>query len=97
MEGMELYDHGLAHLMEGRPVDFLLTDVVLLGGMNGVEIAAEAKRLQSGIKVLYATGYTKNAVVHAGQLDPGVALVNKPYRRAELLEKIRAVLDRKKV
>ena len=61
--------------------------------MSGVEIAEQAKRLQPRIKVLYATGYAENAVVHSGRLDPGATLVNKPYRRAELLEKVRAVLD----
>ena len=61
--------------------------------MNGVEIAKEAKRLQPNIRVLYATGYAENAVIHSGRLDPAVTLVNKPYRRAELIEKARAMLD----
>ncbi len=83
----------IKHLKDARPFDLLFTDVVLPGGMSGLDIAQEAKRLQPGIGVLYATGYTKNAVVHNGELDPNVTLVNKPYRRQELLEKIRAVLD----
>jgi CheY-like chemotaxis protein len=80
-------------LEKGQPFDLLFTDVVLPDGMNGVEIAEEARRLQPGIKVLYTTGYAENAVVHSGQLDPGVTLVNKPYRRTELLKTARAVLD----
>ncbi len=67
--------------------------MVLPGAMSGVEIAAEAKRLQPDIEVLYTTGYAENAIVHKGQLEPGVTLVNKPYRRAELLGTIRAILD----
>jgi CheY-like chemotaxis protein len=79
-------------LKDGQPFDLLFTGVVLPGGMNGVEIAKEAKRIQPNIKVLYTTGYAENAVVHNEQLDPGVTLVNKPYSRVELLEKVRAML-----
>ncbi len=61
--------------------------------MSGVEIAAEAKRLQPDIEVLYTTGYAENAVLHNGALEPGVSLVTKPYRQAELLKKSRAMLD----
>jgi PAS domain S-box-containing protein len=73
--------------------DLLFTDVVLPGGMNGVEIAEYAQRIQPNINVLYTTGYTENAVVHQGKLDPGVTLINKPYRRAELLEMVHTILD----
>jgi len=83
----------IAQLEAGPAFDLLFTDVVLPGGMNGVEIAAEARRLQPGIKVLYTSGYTENVVVHNGQLDSGVTLVNKPYHSADLLEKVRAILD----
>ncbi len=97
-QGYEVVEAGngeeaINHLKTGQSFDLLFTDVVLPGGMTGVEIAEEAKRRQPGIKVLYATGYAENAVVHNGHLDPGVILVNKPYRRAELLGKVRAVLD----
>ena len=61
--------------------------------MNGVEIAEQAARLHPGIKVLYTSGYAENAVIHSGKLEEGVTLVIKPYRRAELLEKVRAMLD----
>ena len=81
------------HLRAGQPFELLFTDVVLSGEMNGIEIAEAATRLQPEIKVLYATGYAKDTVVHHGKLDPGETLVNKPYRRAELLEKVRAKLD----
>jgi PAS domain S-box-containing protein len=88
-DGAEAIDH----LNAGQPFDLLFTDVVLPGGMSGVEIAEAAIRLQPDIKVLYTTGYAENTIVHHGKLDPGVTLVNKPYRRAELLEKVRAILD----
>ena len=61
--------------------------------MNGIEIAEEAKRIRPCIKVLYTTGYAENAVAHQGQLDLDATLVNKPYRREKLLEKVRAMLD----
>ncbi len=61
--------------------------------MNGVDIVEEAKHLQPYIKALYTSGYAENAVVHNGTLAPGATVVNKPYRRAELLEKVRALLD----
>jgi PAS domain S-box-containing protein len=85
----------IRHLKDGKPFDLLFTDVILPGGMNGVEIADQAKTLQPGIKVLYTTGYAENLVVHHGRLDPDKTLVNKPYRRAELLEKVRSMLDGK--
>jgi len=73
-------------------VDLLFTDVVMPGGLSGPRLAEEAARLRPGIRVLYTSGYTENAVVHHGRLDPGVALLSKPYRRQELAEKLRAVL-----
>ena len=97
-QGYEVVEAGdgkeaIKHLKDGRAFDLLFTDVVLPGGMNGVEIAEEAKRIHPNIKVLFTTGYAENAVVHNGMLDPGVTLVNKPYRRVALLEKVRAILD----
>ena len=89
MDGKE----AIKHLKDGQPFDLLFADIALPGGMNGVEIAEEVKRIQPGIKVLYTTGYAENAVAHNGQLDPGVTLVNKPYRRAELLEKVREIFS----
>jgi PAS domain S-box-containing protein len=83
----------IKHLEDGGLFDLIFTDVVLPGGLNGVEIAEEAKRIQPNIKVLFTTGYAENAVVHHGQLDPATTLVNKPYRKTELLEKVRAILD----
>ncbi|MCH8167243.1 MAG: response regulator [Proteobacteria bacterium] len=74
------------------PFDLLFTDIVLPGGINGGEIAAEAKRLQPGIRVIYTTGYAEHAVVHNGKLDPGATLLTKPYRRTDLLREVHAAL-----
>jgi CheY-like chemotaxis protein len=73
-------------------VDMLLTDVVM-PGMNGRALAEEARRLRPKIKVLFMTGYSQNAIVHQGRLDPGVQLIQKPLSQAQLATKIRDLLD----
>ncbi len=85
----------IKHLKDERHIDLLFTDVVLPGGIDGIEIAEQAKQLQPNIKVLFTSGYAENSIVHNGELDPSVTFVNKPYRRAELLEKVRHILDQR--
>jgi len=81
-------------LLDGRPaIDLLFTDVVLRGGMNGKELADQIRRLVPGVKILYTTGYARNAIVHHGRLDPGVELITKPFSYSQLATKIRAVLE----
>jgi PAS domain S-box-containing protein len=77
----------------GLRFELLFTDIVLPGGMNGREIAEEVVRRAPGTKVLYSSGYTDNAIVHHGRLDEGVNLLSKPFRKAEMAQKVRAVLD----
>ena len=77
----------------GAQFDLLFTDVIMPGGMNGRELTDEIARLRPGIKALFTSGYTEDAIVHHGRLDPGVALLNKPYRKKDLAEKIRQVID----
>jgi PAS domain S-box-containing protein len=83
----------LAAIGEGGPFALLLVDVVLTGGMNGRQVAEAAASLAPNMKVLYMSGYTENAIVHHGRLDQGVHLLGKPFRRAELANKVRAVID----
>ena len=78
----------------GHPIDLLFTDVVMPGGMNGRELAEEAMRRRPGLKVLFTTGYTRNAIVHQGRLDPGLQMIGKPFTYQELGSRIRAILDR---
>jgi PAS domain S-box-containing protein len=81
-------------LAEVRDIDLLFTDVVLPAGMNGAELAREAVRVSPGIGVLYTSGYTDNAIVHHGRLEPGAELIAKPFRKEDLARKLRAILDR---
>lgn len=74
-------------------IDLLLTDIIMPGGINGPELAERVLSLRPGTRVLYTSGYTENAIVHHGRVDPGVALLSKPYRRQELASKVRSVLD----
>ena len=83
----------LEHVRAGAQFDLLFTDVIMPGGMNGRELTDEIARLRPGIKALFTSGYTEDAIVHHGRLDPGVALLNKPYRKKDLAEKIRQVID----
>ena len=85
----------LAMLEQGLKVDLLFTDVVMPGGMSGRQLVEKAATLRPELKVLYTSGYTENAIVHHGHLDPGVQMIRKPYRRQELALKIRTVLDQK--
>jgi PAS domain S-box-containing protein len=73
-------------------VDILFTDVVM-GGMTGRQLADALRQRAPALKVLYTTGYTRNAVVHNGVLDPGVAFLPKPFSVEDLAVKLRAVLD----
>ena len=76
----------------GQEFDLLFTDVVIPGGMSGRELADKVATLRPGLKILYTSGYTDNAIVHHGKLDDGVLLLTKPYRRNQLAEMIRKAL-----
>jgi CheY-like chemotaxis protein len=67
--------------------------VVLPRGMNGSALAKAAQERQAGLKVLYMSGYTRNAILHNGALDEGVQLITKPFRKADLAQKLREVLS----
>jgi two-component system NtrC family sensor kinase len=74
-------------------VDLLLTDVVLPGGMNGRQLADEVLKRRPGVKVLYITGYTRNAIIHHGRLDPDIELLTKPFTADALARKLRRIFD----
>jgi signal transduction histidine kinase len=82
----------LAQLDENPHVKLLFTDVVM-PEMNGKKLSEEALKRRPDLKVLFTTGYTRNAVVHGGVLDPGVNFISKPFTVRQLASKVRAVLD----
>ena len=72
-------------LLDANPsIEVLFTDIGLPGGMNGRQLADEARRRKPGLKVLFTTGYARNAIIHDGRLDPGVELITKPFTQAAL-------------
>ncbi|MEX0693778.1 MAG: ATP-binding protein [Rhodospirillales bacterium] len=83
----------LALLEVDTSFDLLLSDVILGGDMNGRQVADAARKALPGLKVLYMSGYTENVIVHQGRLDPGERLLSKPFRLADLAEKVRRALD----
>ena len=82
----------LSILQSGLAIDLLFTDVVMPGPLRSPDLARQAKLLLPDIAVLFTSGYTQNAIVHGGRLDPGVELLSKPYRREDLARKIRHML-----
>ena len=74
-------------------VDLLFTDVVLPGGMTGAQVAAQARGIKPDLKVLFTTGYARDAIVHHGRLDAGVHLITKPFNVSDLAIRVRDTID----
>jgi len=86
--------HAALRVLEREPdVRLLFTDVGLPGGLNGRQLADQALERWPTLKVLFTTGYARNAIVHHGRLDPGVELISKPFQIGDLAVKVRALLD----
>jgi CheY-like chemotaxis protein len=84
-DALELIDRGVEF-------DLLFTDVIMPGGMNGRQLADEAAKRRAGLKVLFTSGYTENAIIQQGRLAPGVLLLTKPYRKSDLARMLRLAL-----
>ncbi len=81
-------------IIEANPaVDLLFTDVIMPGTMNGRQLADIATQRRPRLRTLFTSGYTENAILHHGRLDPGVHLLAKPYRKPELARMIRVALS----
>jgi two-component system, cell cycle sensor histidine kinase and response regulator CckA len=98
-----LFSHGFTVLVEenpqqalkmskGQQIDLLVTDVVM-PDMNGPELHRQLLKTHPGMKVLYMSGYTNNAIVHHGVLDDGINFIQKPFAINDLDKKIDEVLN----
>jgi PAS domain S-box-containing protein len=84
---------GLEWIRREPGIDLLFTDIVLPGGMDGHRLAREARERRPGLKVLFTSGYARNAVLHDGRLEPGMDLLSKPFTGHALAARVRAALD----
>ncbi|MGA2409163.1 MAG: response regulator, partial [Candidatus Binataceae bacterium] len=75
-------------------IDLLFTDIGLPGGVNGRQLADMARAQTPRLKILFTSGYARNAIVHQGRLDPGVELLSKPFTLVQLSAKIQQVMQR---
>jgi PAS domain S-box-containing protein len=86
-------DEALRLFEENASIDVLITDVVMPGG-NGPELTKRLTARRPALKVIYMSGYTEEAIVHHGVLNPGIAFLHKPFTSETLKRKVREVLDR---
>ena len=84
----------LAILDQQNNIDLLFTDVVMEGGLNGVELVREALQRFPELKTLYTSGYADTAIFDKAMLSRGAELLTKPYTKEHLATKIREILDR---
>jgi CheY-like chemotaxis protein len=85
-------NEALRRAQDAGTLDMVLTDVVLPGPMRGKELVQHLTDISPGLKVLFMSGYTENAIVHHGKLDDGVQLLSKPFKRDQLARKVAEVL-----
>ena len=74
-------------------IDLMVTDVGLPGGMNGRQLADAARLLRPELRILFITGYAENAVVGNGHLEPGMAVLAKPFAMSSFANKVREILE----
>lgn len=88
---------GLKMLQSAARIDLLITDVGLPGGLNGRQVADAARETRPELKVLFITGFAENAAVGAGRLAVGMSVVTKPFAMAALANKVRELIDGKRI
>ena len=86
---------GLKILQSDVRIDLLVTDVGLPGGMNGRQMADAGRVTRPDLKVLFITGYAENAILRAGQLAPGMAVLTKPFPVETMAARIRSMIEAK--
>jgi PAS domain S-box-containing protein len=85
-EALELFD-------SNDSIDALITDIVLPGNMSGSDVAEQCRRRNTDLKVLFISGYPQDKIVHHGRVDADVELLQKPFTRQALAEKLRMFAD----
>jgi PAS domain S-box-containing protein len=83
----------LGMLQAGARPALLFTDVVMPGGVNGWQLADQARAIAPGLKVLFTSGYPQESLTSRGQVDPDALILTKPYRKAELARRVREAID----
>ena len=92
-QGVATAPEALELLRSDARIDLLFSDVVLPGGMNGVELAIEARSIREGIPVLLTSGYAEQPILELAQSIPDVGVVSKPFDTMTLAERIRAAIE----
>jgi two-component SAPR family response regulator len=82
----------LVCLSRPDPIDLLFSDIVMPGGMNGVQLAEEARRLRPDLKILLTTGYDRETL-QSQNIDTGIPILKKPYLNQDLLDSISRCLQ----
>ena len=80
-------------LEQERPVDILLSDVIMPGGMNGLDLAKAANKRRPDLKVLFVSGYDRMAIAQATKYDDSLRLLNKPFSLMDLARELSALLE----
>jgi CheY-like chemotaxis protein len=83
----------LQMLDQGDPIDLVFTDVVMPGGMTGLDLAREVRRRRPELKVLFTSGYADPAMIEGSTLTASDGWLGKPYSRADLASKLKELLD----
>ena len=86
-------DDAMRQVEDGQQFDALFSDIVMAGRLNGIALARELRKRKPGLPILLTSGFTSPATAHSDLTDLGADLITKPYRKAELAERLRAVLD----
>jgi PAS domain S-box-containing protein len=86
-------DAAMTIIESGAPIDLLFTDVIMPGAFGAAELARRARARSPGLQVLFTSGYTDNAIIRSGRLDPGVEFLSKPYAQDELARMLRKLLS----
>lgn len=81
-------------ILENRQrIDLMVTDVGLPGGLNGRQLADAARQMRPELKILFITGYAENAAIGNGHLEPGMAVLAKPFAMSSFANKVREILE----